>query len=208
MGVDIFPAIAQWDRLAETLNSDGMDGIWELFWAIPSGEELGETYDHRVRFLWPPSDTAPWYGECTFRGLASTGSWDLHWALSEVWDEMNGHSDLPTDLAAQVDRFIARLVRHRHGDPVEQKISPGLPMERIDVRHLRTACSPSEVAELARVWGRCADRLEELRPALTAEVIARWPWIADFDQLAMLLQDWGEIVTEADRRGWGLFYLN
>ncbi|MGX1809026.1 hypothetical protein ACWIGI_25175 [Nocardia sp. NPDC055321] len=201
MSVDIFPAIAQWDRLAERLNSEGMDGLWKMFWAIPSLEELGDDYDENVRFLWPPSDLAPWYAECTFRGVASTGSMDAHWDLAEAWGEMREQSDMPTDLAALFDQFIIGLLGHRGSDPV-----PGLPMEKID-RHLRTACSPAEIAGLARVWLRCSDRIEELRPVLTAEAITRGPSFADFDQFAMLVRDWGEIILEAARRDWGLFYL-
>ncbi|UFS98181.1 hypothetical protein [Nocardia huaxiensis] len=63
------------------------------------------------------------------------------------------------------------------------------------------------MAELAAVWREWSDRLDELRPSITAEV-DEWPTGFDnFDQCAMLLQEWGEIVEEADRRGWGLLYL-
>ncbi|MFD6463954.1 hypothetical protein ACFWFG_38875, partial [Streptomyces roseolus] len=118
----------------------------------------------------------------------------------EVWVDIRERTELPTDLVAPLDRFIGRLLID---DPDEETVPCGLPPEL----PLTKACSPREVTELAQVWREYAGRIEELRPAIAAETAEYGCWFSDFDQVAMLLRDWGEIVEEADRRGWGVFYL-
>lgn len=74
------------------------------------------------------------------------------------------------------------------------------------VRRWHTTCSPTEVSELVWVWRGCASRPAEPGPAITAEMTENTCWLDTFEQCAMLVRDCGEIVGEAPRRGWGLFY--
>lgn len=67
--------------------------------------------------------------------------------------------------------------------------------------------SPDEVAALARAWEAAAPRLEELREPFAAAADRRPAWFGGFDVAGALLREWGEVVTRAGERGWGLIGL-
>ncbi|MGW0706170.1 hypothetical protein ACWD4G_09430 [Streptomyces sp. NPDC002643] len=68
-------------------------------------------------------------------------------------------------------------------------------------------CRPETVSALAGFWSRAAPPLDGLREAYAAHAARPGRWMADFDEFASLLRQWGEVVEEADRRGWGLVGL-
>ncbi|UFS98182.1 hypothetical protein [Nocardia huaxiensis] len=107
MGIDIFPAIAQWDRLADTVNQRGMDGLFDMFWVLVPDDELD---DDRLHFTWPSSSQPPWYGECCFRGKAASKSIRMHSSLSYTWDGARGRRETPADLIPLFDRLVGRLL--------------------------------------------------------------------------------------------------
>ncbi|MRH91986.1 hypothetical protein GFY24_31885 [Nocardia sp. SYP-A9097] len=196
MGVDIYPAIAHWDRVADTLNAAGIQGIWQLFDALPDWE-VDEPDDVRLRW---PLLVDSWYAECTFRGLGSTGSYKPHFFLGHLWEHARERPDMPADVVALFDEFIGRLVL-------------GVPSARVDLSEqlpgqaeLMNCFPPSEVCGLARLWRECSDRIGALRPVLAAQLIED-RWFGDVGQVLSLLQGWGDVLHEAERRGWGLFYL-
>lgn len=181
-----------------------MDGILDLFYAIPPDDEREKPYEEDARFRWPPSELAPWYGECAFRAGASR-SLKTHWGLWKLWDGTRERADTPADLVDPFDRFLGPLLGDTDDDTNDPGRSCGVPLAKFNDR--LTAFSPAGVTALALAWRECADRVEDLRPAITAELTEYVPWFRDFTGWAELLQDWGAIVEEAERRSWGLFYL-
>ncbi|MFF0613536.1 hypothetical protein ACFYUD_33210 [Nocardia tengchongensis] len=196
MGVDIYPAIAHWDRVAETLNVSGIQGIWHLFNLLPDGDD-NEPDDVRLRW---PLIADPWYAECTFRGLGSTGSYKPHFFLGELWEHTRERPDAPADVVSMFDQFIGRLLLDE--PPARVDLSELLPPQA----ELMNCFPPSEVRRLARLWRECSDRMGVLGPAIAAQ-LTEDRWFGDVKHVLALLQDWGAVLHEAECRGWGLFYL-
>ncbi|GHE09642.1 hypothetical protein [Streptomyces alanosinicus] len=57
------------------------------------------------------------------------------------------------------------------------------------------------------VVDRVAPQLEVLREPFTQHAAESSGWIRSFESFADFLTDWGEVVTEAERRGWGIVGL-
>ncbi|MGW4247694.1 hypothetical protein [Nocardia sp. NPDC004722] len=198
MGRDLEVAIADWERLTGILDRVGIEGLRDLFAA--QRDEFDEYIEKSYGFNWGPNETAPWYGD--YRFARGTNSAKPHHGLAKLWEDLCDRDDIPADLIAQIDPFLGRLLRWRIDDDL---VAPsGWPADK--TRGINTACSPDEVADLARRWPSCAARLEELRPAATAE-IAEWANYSNFDDWVDILKEWSQIVREADRRNWGLFVL-
>ncbi|MFB7463950.1 hypothetical protein ACFCZ1_10715 [Streptomyces sp. NPDC056224] len=64
--------------------------------------------------------------------------------------------------------------------------------------------APDEVPALVRAWERAAPRLEELRGPFGTEAAGWAARPATFDGAVALMHEWGEVVTRAGVRGWGL----
>lgn len=68
-------------------------------------------------------------------------------------------------------------------------------------------CLPEAVAGKARAWERVEPGLEGLRGPFAVECEG-WAGRPDtFEGFVALLREWGGVVTEAARRGWGLVGL-
>ncbi|MEU1432234.1 hypothetical protein ABZ412_34730 [Nocardia sp. NPDC005746] len=201
MGVDIYAAIVQWDHFTSIVNGTGTDALWDIFEIGPS-----PTFEvHDAARFYPPLDTDSWYATCVFRGAGALGSYSPHGWLAVVWNSVGDRADMSADLVALCDRFFGRLLGP--GVDFADLVSPsGLRVDTVDSA-LHMACSPAEVAGLARLWRAIAGRLEELRPVMTAEIADISGWTTDFDGYATLIRDWGEIVEGAEKRAWGLFFL-
>ncbi|MFJ9418618.1 hypothetical protein ACIRPT_31345 [Streptomyces sp. NPDC101227] len=63
------------------------------------------------------------------------------------------------------------------------------------------------VPAIAGWWRQAAPRLESLREPFTRHAAEPGGWTTTFALFADLLTDWGEVVTEAERRGWGIVGL-
>ena len=68
-------------------------------------------------------------------------------------------------------------------------------------------CPPDHVPVIAGWWRQAAPQLEVLREPFTQHAAEPGGWITTFESLADFLTDWGEVVTEAERRGWGIVGL-
>jgi hypothetical protein len=63
------------------------------------------------------------------------------------------------------------------------------------------------VSALAGHWALAEPLLESLREPYGVHAARPGRWIEDFDEFSVLLREWGVVVTEAGRRGWGLVGL-
>jgi len=63
------------------------------------------------------------------------------------------------------------------------------------------------VTAASGLWARAAPRLEELREPFGPYAERPGGWMAAFDDFARLVREWGEVVVEAQRRGWGVVGL-
>lgn len=66
---------------------------------------------------------------------------------------------------------------------------------------------PRDIAEIRAFWAQAAPDLETLREPFAQHAVVPNGWVGDFDSFAEFLKGWAEVVTEADRRGWGIVGL-
>ncbi|MFI9342028.1 hypothetical protein ACIG0D_12245 [Streptomyces sp. NPDC052773] len=106
-------------------------------------------------------------------------------------------------LRAALDAFLSGLFWHDDPPrpplegllhPAAGREGPGLPV----------ACTPADVTRPAARWATAEPLLEGRRVAYGGHAADPGGWIADFDASAVLLREWAVVVTEADRRGWGV----
>ncbi len=57
---------------------------------------------------------------------------------------------------------------------------------------------------IAGWWRQAAPHLESLREPFTRHAAEHGGWVTTFESFADFLTDWGEVVPEAERRGWGI----
>ncbi|MEU8514445.1 hypothetical protein AB0C76_23050 [Kitasatospora sp. NPDC048722] len=69
------------------------------------------------------------------------------------------------------------------------------------------AWGPGETARLGRRWREIAPVLPRVREPYDRLAASLGGRIEGFDDFAGLLSGWGEVVGEAERRGWGIVGL-
>jgi hypothetical protein len=210
MGLDITVLMADWDHLARIPASERLDALVDAVYP-PSCCVPCEEADVAVRGGWVwPRGQQPWCAE--YRFFATTGSYKWHFHLSNAWDDIREFA--AADLRDWLDSFLGGLVWDDPDGDAETDLNAGppaagsFPEDPTPWRpRLLLLRSPDEVPPLAGSWEWAAPRLEELREPFEAEA-TRWAARPDtFDQAAALMREWGEVVTEAERRGWGLIGL-
>ncbi|GHE50355.1 hypothetical protein GCM10018785_20060 [Streptomyces longispororuber] len=66
---------------------------------------------------------------------------------------------------------------------------------------------PEDVATLRRFWAQVERDLPSLRGPFAQHVPEPAGQIISFSSFAALVTEWGEVVTEAAERGWGIIGL-
>ncbi|MFF0451433.1 hypothetical protein ACFYT4_34585 [Streptomyces sp. NPDC004609] len=199
MGVSIEVLIVDWERVASApahLRGDLLDEA-----AFGDDETGGPDEEGWIR---PGRTEDVWYAGYAFR--RTLGSFKPHFWAGERWESVRGF--IEPGLRTAVDRFTAGLFWDGLADMPEYE-ADGPPAARecpwdLD---LLMWCSPDEVAELGGHWKRAAPELGALREPFTLHAARPGGWIPDFDAFARFLKDWGDVVTEAHRRGWGIVGL-
>lgn len=219
MGLDITVVMADWERLAR-IPAEGRlealtDAVYSSVCRVPCEEGGPAAHDG---WVWPRESS--WCAEYRFFG--TTGSYGWHARLANAWDDMRP-SAAPA-LRDALDHFLGGLVwdstdiADAGDDTAETTAGTAADIDRPpaggfpdgstpwhpQVLLLRT---PDEVPALVRAWELAAPRLEELREPFDTEAV-RWAGRpATFDDAAALMREWGEVVTRAGVRGWGLIGL-
>ncbi|MGW7072101.1 hypothetical protein [Streptomyces sp. NPDC054872] len=156
-------------------------------------------------WIWPSAADADWYGRYAF--ARTLGSYKPHFWAGERWEHVRDFAG--PDLRSAVDRFVAALFwegLEYVADPAETAGS--LPERECpwDVNALMWR-PPQDIAAIKGFWERTAPSLHTLREPFARHAATPTGWIGDFDSFAELLREWGEVVTEADRRGWAIVGL-
>ncbi|MEV7614205.1 hypothetical protein [Streptomyces sp. NPDC089799] len=201
MGLDITVLMADWDRLSRIPAAERLDALtdsaypdfccdacWDADFAVPGG------------WVWPRDREQPWCAEYRFFGTTGTYKW--HAELDGAWESMRPFTE--PGLRGTLDTFLGGIVGEDSGSGED---GAGDAPESWPGR-LLLYCPPERAGLLARSWERAGPRLEELRAPFESEATTRWGGRPKtFDAMAALLREWGEVVTGADRRGWGLVGL-
>ncbi|MFE9634263.1 hypothetical protein [Streptomyces sp. NPDC006463] len=209
MGLDITVVMADWEELARIPAGGRLEALTDA--VCPSFCCVAcEDADFAVAGGWVWPRQSPWCAEYRFFG--TTGSYSWHFNLANAWEELRASAS--PGLRDALDRFLSGLVWDGPDGVAGTDPDDGPPPARgfpEDPEPWRPGAlllrAPDEVPALVRAWELAAPRLEELREPFDAEA-ARWAARPrTFDGTVALMHEWGEVVTRAEVRGWGLVGL-
>ncbi|EFL16160.1 hypothetical protein [Streptomyces sp. C] len=211
MGLDITVVAADWEHLARIPAGERLDALTDAvhpYFCCASCEEA----DRAVRSGWASPLGVPWCAEYRFAGTTGTYVW--HFWLAELWQVARGSAE--PGLRDGLDAFLGGLVwdgPHYDEDAEDPAAEDppalrGFPDDPEPWRpRLLLGRTPDEVPALARAWQEVAPRLAELRGPVAAARFDVRVWPDTFDGATALMREWGEVVTGAAARGWGLVGL-
>ncbi|MFE3940509.1 hypothetical protein ACFXPV_01280 [Streptomyces sp. NPDC059118] len=204
MGMDITVMIADWSWLGDVPERERLSRLRNAWYADETG-----LWDHDAPVVegdweWPKGSNGAFFALYEFRH--TLGSYKPHFWATHDWEHVRDHAD--PSLRAGLDTFLLGLIWDGmdgesgvtdrdffSGDP---NVSYGLLVAR----------SPDGVRELAATWEGVRPRLDGLREAFTAYSAVPDGRGGDFDAFVHLLTEWGRVLTEAARRGWGVVGLS
>ncbi|MFF8833178.1 hypothetical protein [Streptomyces sp. NPDC015131] len=169
----------------------------------PYGAGDGQADEDEDGWLAPAAPGAGWSVRYSFR--RTLDSYKPHFWAGERWERLREHTD--PDLRTALDRFASRLFWTGLEDVPGQDTGLRSVPEGAWDAGLLVWCPPAELAALAGWWRTVEPGLATLREPFTRYAADRRGWIPDHDSFADLLTGWGEVVTEAHRRGWGIVGL-
>ncbi|MEU9114344.1 hypothetical protein AB0D04_21790 [Streptomyces sp. NPDC048483] len=197
MGLDITVMTVDWHRLEEIPADERLDRLHE--------ESYEDSYEAAIDagWFWPPSDDHPWWGIYEFRN--TLGSYKPHFWAGDAWDDAREHAE--PELRRALDGFLAGVGVWSWG-PEEDEEEDHSSSTGAWQSELLLCRPPADIPALAALWARAEPLLNGLREPFDTHA-ARGPghWIPDHAAFASLLRAWGEVVGEADRRGWGVVGL-
>ncbi|MFF4581435.1 hypothetical protein [Streptomyces sp. NPDC001389] len=204
MGVDITVLVVDWAHVMDLAPEDRLRVVQESAYADDDADGDGDVVDG---WVWPVGAERSWLGRYEFRG--TLGSYKPHFWVADGWEKVRGA--VGDGVRAALDEFLEGLIwwgpeADVDAEQVDAGVLPSLDgLWRSGPLIVR---GPQTVARLRRRWVEAAPELGRLREPY-AELAARSPgqWIAGFEEFAELVGGWGEVVGEAERRGWGVVGL-
>ncbi|MER7342763.1 hypothetical protein ABT403_33680 [Streptomyces sp. NPDC000075] len=195
MGVDLTLFMADWERLGSFPVEDRTRALDEAMW--PPDD------DGRPGWQFPAGPEGAWCAVYAFR--TTSGSYRPHWRAGDGWADMRPLVDQP--VRGAVDGFLGGLIWDEV--PAEDPALTGAdgffpPAADPRYPHLLLAAPPGAVREKAEAWRRAEPCLGLLRAPFAAECEGWAGCPESFEAFTALLREWGGVVTEAARRGWGL----
>ncbi|WP_199546824.1 hypothetical protein [Streptomyces sp. N35] len=206
MGVCMEVLIVDWTHL-RSVPAGQRDRMVEEAAFGPDG---AYDYDPPEGWTWPDPDEARWWARYEF--VATMTSYKAHFWAGERWEELRPFVDPP--LRAALDQFGAPLFWGDHNytllPPPEPPFTPAIVSRTADWLP-RTATllwlEPEDVTALRRFWVRAEPDLASLRAPFEQHVVEPIGWIEDFASFSRLVAEWGDVVSRAAERGWGIIGL-
>ncbi|MFH8382252.1 hypothetical protein ACH4E7_15065 [Kitasatospora sp. NPDC018058] len=198
MGLGIEVVIVDWPRVEATAPGDREDLLIDATFG-----EVFETGDpHEHGWYWPTGPGEDWYGRYAFRH--GMGSFTPHFLVGHRWDHLRGF--IAPELRDPLDRFNDVLFWHALEDLTGE--GAGLPERPCTWDAALLLWLPPDLAPVvAGWWQRVSPRLAELREPFDRHAAEPGSEVGGFERWTELLTDWGRVVTEAQRRGWGVVGL-
>ncbi|MGW2179600.1 hypothetical protein ACWCXX_16160 [Streptomyces sp. NPDC001732] len=199
MGISIEVLIADWERLEATPAAEQSALLWDAF----DDEDCAWGSLPPAGWVRPRDEDADWCRRYDFHNTLS--SYKPHFWAGERWEDVRDHA--APGLRTALDHYLSALfwsgLPYMDGGDGRDDFEPECPW---NVQALMW-CAPDEVPGIKRLWERAAPELDTLRQPFAEHAADPGGWIENFDEFALLLKDWAEVVTEADRRGWGVIGL-
>lgn len=206
MGLDLTVLMADWERLREFPVEDRIEALDDAIWPTGLDDDHDATYGAGDGWVRPPEQGPAWCAE--YRFFSTTGSYKWHSRAGDAWDDMRPLAD--ASLREVMDHFLDGLIWDEASDDDPTLTGGGgffPPATDRWRRNLLLVCPPEVTLGKAHAWERAAPHLEKLRGPFAAECEG-WAGRPDtFEEFIALIREWGDVVTEAARHGWGLIGL-
>lgn len=200
MGLDITVLGLDWAELERVPPSERDALLYEA--AAPDDDPPHP--EPEVGWMMPASPRVPWSGRYEFAG--TLGSYKPHFWAAHGWDTVRAYAD--PALRAPLDGFLGGLIWWGEEEDEDEGPDPGVfPSDVTPWRPNGLVVPPPAVPGLIARWAGAEPLLEGLREAYDRHA-ARDGWIRHFGEFTALLRQWAVVLTEADRRGWGLIGLH
>lgn len=156
-------------------------------------------------WTWPDAEGSPWYARYEFHDTLT--SYKPHFWAGERWDRMRRFVE--PELRAPLDQFSAPLMWGEYNwEFADPSFTPAVPgRENPWCPAAMLWLLPEDVAALHRFWILAGPGLPSLREPFERHTSGTTGQLNDFTSFAALVAEWGEVVTEAARRGWGIIGL-
>jgi hypothetical protein len=196
MGLDVTVLIVDWAHVEEAPPGQRLALLLDA--AHPDDDRYLEEPERG--WIWPSAPGAPWLARYEFH--RTLGSFKAHFWAGQAWEKFRDFVD--PDLRATLDGFLSALIWYGPDpdDDADHVHGELFPDDKVIL-----AYPPQAVPALVELWAEAAPRRAELHEPFTAHAARPKGWIKTFEAFADLLGEWGEVVREADRRGWGLIGL-
>ncbi|MFI5633355.1 hypothetical protein ACIA8E_29005 [Streptomyces sp. NPDC051664] len=204
MGLDLTLFMADWEQLSAIPDENRAQALDDTTWP-PELDDEYQRYGLAGGWLWPPDRWSAWCAEYDF---TTTGAYSPHTRVGDAWADIRLLVD--ASVREAMDTFLVGLIWD--ADPADVPAlagGGGFFPPATDHGSLRVllVCPPEAVPGKARAWRRVESHLEELREPFTAECEGWAGRPGTFEEFTALLREWGDVTTEAARRGWGLVGL-
>ncbi|KOG38796.1 hypothetical protein [Streptomyces decoyicus] len=205
MGLDITVMIVDWSWLGEVPPRERLSRLRDAWYADETG-----LWDHGAPAVkgdweWPRGPDGAFFAVYGF--LRTCGSFKAHFWAGERWESLRDHAD-PL-VRTGLDALLLGLI-WGGPDGEAEHTDPGFFCDEPGVSYgLLVGRSPDSVRELAATWEGVRPRLGGLRGAFDEHAaVPAARWFPDFEAFTDLLEEWGRVLTEAARRGWGVVGLS
>lgn len=205
MGLDLTLFMADWEQLSAIPVENRVQALDDTTWP-PELDDEYQRYGLAGGWLWPPNQGSAWCAEYDF--FTTTGAYSPHARAGDAWADIRLLVD--ASVREAMDTFLVGLIWD--ADPADDPALTGgggffPPATDRGLRCVLLVCPPEAVPGKARAWERVESHLEELREPFATECES-WAGRPDtFEDFTALLREWGDVTTEAARRGWGLVGL-
>jgi hypothetical protein len=205
MGLDLTLFMADWERLGAVPADMRSEALTDA--TLPPELDFDDVrFTLHGGWLWPPDRASAWCAEYDF--ATTTGAYSPHWHAGNAWDDMRHRVDPPVREA--MDAFVGGLVWAEDPDDDlaligDAELFPGT--GTAGRSPVLIVCTPRAVAGKAEAWLTAEPLLEGLRDAFVVECLGWSGRPTSFEYFTALLREWGDVVREAARRGWGLVGL-
>ncbi|MFK0259421.1 hypothetical protein [Streptomyces sp. NPDC090445] len=197
MGLGIEVLIADWGRVEAAAPEARHDLLIDAAFGEAYSDDL---FEHG--WSWSTQPGEDWYRRYALRNTC--GSYKPHFYAGHRWDHMR--DSVTPGLRDVLDRFNDVLFWHGLEDTTG--VGPGLPELPCPWEaDLLLWLPPGRMPVIAGWWREAAPQLDALREPFDRIDTDPDGWVGTFEAFVDLLTDWGEVVTEAERRGWGIVGL-
>ncbi|MFG3406733.1 hypothetical protein [Streptomyces sp. NPDC048142] len=211
MGICIDVLIVDWDHLMAVPEDQHYAMLHEAGTSVDE-EEWDAGPDRPLsagpQWFWPSPPALGWFGKFDFGDVGC--SYKDHFWAGERWEEIRSFAE--PGLRSAVDRFadplfwggLEYMPDREDAQEASALMSVDEPSAPSD--HLLW-CRPAAVSSLKRLWDAIGPELGLLRGPFDQHARTDFGRINDFDTFVGLLQGWGDVIGQAELRGWGVVGL-